>query len=70
MCEPDHSRIRDQDGKCIYLAGSPDAAAPFVIWFRSLVRDDVELSVCDEGYTFHAIVPTGATVDDAKQMLN
>ena len=59
-----------QDGTCIYLAGSPEAAAPFVIWFRSLVREDVELSLCDEGYTFHAIVPIGATVDGAMQLLN
>lgn len=41
-----------RDGTCLYLDGTLDDAAPFAVWYRTLVPPEVELLFCDDSYSF------------------
>jgi hypothetical protein len=56
-----HSHV---DGTCIYLDGPLNLAARFAVWYRSLVREDIEVIFCDESYSFDGVVSPGSTVED------
>jgi hypothetical protein len=44
------------DGTCIYLDSPLELAARFVLWFRRIVPQEVELVFCDDSYSFSGIV--------------
>ena len=56
-----HSHV---DGTCIYLDGQLELAAKFAVWYRSLIRDDIDVVFCDESYTFNGVIAPGFTVEN------
>lgn len=52
------------DGTCIYLDSPLEVAARFALWFRGLVPADVELSFCDDSYSFNGIIEPDMAVGD------
>ncbi|MEK2490692.1 hypothetical protein WN990_14135 [Kitasatospora purpeofusca] len=54
------------DGTCIYLESNLDLAARFVLWFRDLIPEDIDLVFCDDGYNFSGNIEIGMTVDDVR----
>ncbi|MFG1719653.1 hypothetical protein ACGFLT_25445 [Micromonospora chalcea] len=53
-------------GQCIYLDGQERSVAEFVAWYRRLVPADHTVILCDDTYSFDAIVDPGL---EAEQIL-
>lgn len=52
------------DGTCIYLEGPIGLVVKFVVWYRKLIPDDIDVIFCDEGYNFNHTVKSDTSQDD------
>lgn len=53
-----------ESGQCIYLDGQTSAVAEFVSWYRRLVPADRTVILCDDTYSFDAVVNYGVGAGD------
>ena len=53
-----------RDGTCLYMDGALEDAAPFAVWYRTLVPSRVELLFCDDSYSFSVQITCETTVAD------
>lgn len=56
-----HSHV---DGTCIYLGGPISLVADFALWYRALVREDIDVVFCDESYSFDVPLDGSQTRDE------
>src|SRR4051812_16534581 len=52
-----------ESGQCIYLDGQEQQVAEFVSWYRRLVPIDRKVILCDDTYSFEAVVDPGLEAD-------
>ncbi|WP_242907603.1 hypothetical protein [Actinomadura terrae] len=57
-----------ESGQCVYLDGQEGAVADFVAWFRGLIPPQIELVLCDDTYSFDAVIQAGSDVDHIRRL--
>jgi len=57
-----------ESGQCIYLEGQERPVAEFVAWYRRLVPSELTVILCDDTYSFDAVVEPGSTVDQIQNL--
>ena len=55
-------------GQCIYLDGQERPVAEFVSWYRGLVPPDRTVVLCDDTYSFDAVVDAGSNADEVMSL--
>ena len=52
------------DGTCLYLDGDLATAAKLAIWYRGLIPERIEVTFCDDEFTFAVPVNADTTAGD------